>query len=147
MIVGSLPYLTLTRHDITHAVNLASQFMQSPIIEQLQGVEKIFMYIKGTLHFGLRLISQSRCRLYGYSDADQGGCTITTRFTTGYNIYLGANCISWTFKRQMTIAKSSAKAEYRALASTAEGNDMDHISISSFWRVPQVQFLHCIVIT
>uniref|UniRef100_A0A3Q7G3C3 Reverse transcriptase Ty1/copia-type domain-containing protein n=1 Tax=Solanum lycopersicum TaxID=4081 RepID=A0A3Q7G3C3_SOLLC len=30
MIVGSLQYLTLTRLDITHAVNLASQFMQSP---------------------------------------------------------------------------------------------------------------------
>lgn len=29
-IVGSLQYLTLTRPDITHAVNLVSQFMQTP---------------------------------------------------------------------------------------------------------------------
>ena len=35
MIVGSLQYLTLARPDITHAVNLASHFMQSPNIEHL----------------------------------------------------------------------------------------------------------------
>ncbi|XP_015160678.1 uncharacterized mitochondrial protein AtMg00810-like [Solanum tuberosum] len=41
MIVGSLQYLTLTRPDITHAVNLASQFMRSPNTEHLQGVKRI----------------------------------------------------------------------------------------------------------
>ncbi|XP_015078087.1 uncharacterized protein LOC107021877 [Solanum pennellii] len=100
MIVGSLQYLILTRPDITHVVNLASQFMQNPNNGHLQGVKRIF-------------------RLYGYSDADWGGCTTTRRSTTGYSIYLGANCISWTSKKQSTIARSSAEAEYRALASTA----------------------------
>ncbi|XP_049370481.1 uncharacterized mitochondrial protein AtMg00810-like [Solanum verrucosum] len=119
MIVGSLRYLTLTRPDITHAVNLASQFMQSLNIEHLQGVKMILRYIKGTLHFGLRIISQSPCTLYVYSDADRGGCTSTRRSTTGYSIYLGANCFSWTSKKQTTIARSSAEDEYRTLASTA----------------------------
>ncbi|WMV40927.1 hypothetical protein MTR67_034312 [Solanum verrucosum] len=118
MIVGSLQYLTLTRPDSTHAVNLASQFMQSPNIEHLRRVKRILRYINGTLHFGLKIISQSPCRLYGYSDADWGGCTTTRRSTTGYSICLGANCISWTSKKQTTVARSSAEAEYRALAST-----------------------------
>ncbi|XP_060202698.1 uncharacterized mitochondrial protein AtMg00810-like [Lycium barbarum] len=117
-IVGSLQYLTLTRPDITHAVNLASQFMQNPNSEHLQGVKRILRYVKGTLHHGLRIISQSTCRLYGYSDADWGGCTTTRRSTTSYNIYLGANCISWASKKQSTVVRSSAEAEYRALAST-----------------------------
>ena len=30
MIVGNRQYLTITRPNITHAVNLASQFMQNP---------------------------------------------------------------------------------------------------------------------
>ncbi|XP_059281244.1 uncharacterized mitochondrial protein AtMg00810-like [Lycium ferocissimum] len=118
-IVGSLQYLTLTRPDITHAVNLASQFMQNPNSGHFQGVKRILRYIKGTIHHGLRIISQSPLRLYGYSDADSGGCTTTRRSTTGYSIYLGANCISWASKKQTIVARSSAKAEYRTLASTA----------------------------
>ncbi|KAF3676173.1 Galactokinase [Capsicum annuum] len=86
--------------------------------EHLQGVKRILRYIKGTSHHGLRIISQSPCSLYGHSDADWGGCTTTRRSTTGYIIYLGANCISWTSKKQTTVARSSAEAEYRALAST-----------------------------
>ena len=99
MIVGSLQYLTLTRPDITHDVNLASQFMRNSNNGHLQGVKRILRYIKDTLHFGLRLISQSPYRLYGYLDADWGGCITTKRSTTCYSIYLGANCISWTTKK------------------------------------------------
>ncbi|KAH0738149.1 hypothetical protein KY290_036854 [Solanum tuberosum] len=47
MIVGSLQYLILTRPDITHVMNLASQFMQSLNIEYLKGVKRILRYIKG----------------------------------------------------------------------------------------------------
>jgi len=111
--------LILKRPNITHAVNLASQFMQNPNRAHLQGVKRILRYIKGSLHFGLRLISQSPCRLFGYSDANWGGCTTIRRSTTCYNICLGANCISWTSKKQSTVAHSSVEAEYRALASAA----------------------------
>uniref|UniRef100_A0A3Q7J5N5 Reverse transcriptase Ty1/copia-type domain-containing protein n=1 Tax=Solanum lycopersicum TaxID=4081 RepID=A0A3Q7J5N5_SOLLC len=83
----SLQYLTLTRSDITRSVNLTSQFMQKSNNGHLQGVRRILRYIKGTLHVGLRLISQSPCWLYGYSDSDYGGYTTTRRSTTGYNIY------------------------------------------------------------
>ena len=98
MIVGSLPYLTLTKPDISHAINLASQFLQSPNIEHIEAVKGIFKYIKGTLHFGLRIISKSPYMWYGYSDYDWGGCTTIRRSITGYNIYLGENCIFWTSK-------------------------------------------------
>uniref|UniRef100_A0A3Q7IYK2 Reverse transcriptase Ty1/copia-type domain-containing protein n=1 Tax=Solanum lycopersicum TaxID=4081 RepID=A0A3Q7IYK2_SOLLC len=106
--------------DITRAVNLASQFMQNLNSGHLQGVKMILIYIKSTLHFGLRLISQSPCRSYRYSSyADWEGCTKTRRSATGYSIYLGANCISWPSKKQSTVARSSVEAEYRALDSTS----------------------------
>uniref|UniRef100_A0A3Q7FLG4 Reverse transcriptase Ty1/copia-type domain-containing protein n=1 Tax=Solanum lycopersicum TaxID=4081 RepID=A0A3Q7FLG4_SOLLC len=107
MIVESLQYLTLIGPDITHVANLASQFMQSSNIEHHKGVKRILRYIKVTLHFGLIIISQSPC------------CTTTRRSTIGYSIYLGANSISWTSKKHTTVDRSSAEAEYRALASTA----------------------------
>ena len=87
MTVGSLQYLTLTRPNITHAVNLASQFMQSPNVEHFQGVKMILKYIKGTLHFGLRIISQSPCRLYDYSNVDWGGRRKPRRSIKGFSIY------------------------------------------------------------
>jgi len=118
-IVGSLQYLTLTRPDITHDVNLASQFMQNPNSVHLQAVKRILRYVKGTITHGLCITSQSSLRLYGFSDADWAGCATTRRSTTGYIIYLGANCVSWSSRKQNTVARSSAEAEYRALAATA----------------------------
>ncbi|XP_060171504.1 uncharacterized mitochondrial protein AtMg00810-like [Lycium barbarum] len=117
-IVGSLQYLTLTRPDIIHAVNLASQFMQNPNSVHLQAVKRILRYVKGTISYGLCITSQYSFRLYGFSDADWAGCATTRRSTTGYSIYLGANCVSWSSRKQNTVARSSAEAEYRALAAT-----------------------------
>uniref|UniRef100_A0A3Q7INK4 Reverse transcriptase Ty1/copia-type domain-containing protein n=1 Tax=Solanum lycopersicum TaxID=4081 RepID=A0A3Q7INK4_SOLLC len=113
MMVMRFQYLILTRLDITH------DFIKIPNIQHLQGVKTILSYIKRTIHFRLIIISQSPCRLYGYYDADLGGCTTTRRSTKGYSINLGANFISWTSKKQNTVARSSAKTEHRELASNA----------------------------
>ena len=93
MIVGSLQYLTLTGPDITHVVNLSRILMQIPNVEHFQGVKMILTYIEGTLHIWLGIIPKSPCRLYDYSNADWGGCRKTRRSTTGFSIYIGANCI------------------------------------------------------
>ncbi|XP_070018363.1 uncharacterized mitochondrial protein AtMg00810-like [Nicotiana sylvestris] len=118
-VVGSLQYLTLIRPDIAYGMNLASQFMQSPNNTHYQAMKRTLRYVKGTTKYGLRIISQSPFMLYGFSDTDWGGCPMTRRSTTGYNVYLGENCISRTSKKQHTVARSSAKAEYRALALTS----------------------------
>ena len=118
-LVGSLQYLTFTRPDITYAVNHACQHFQAPNKAHMRVVKRILRYLKGTIHYGLRFLSQSSLTLYGFSDSDWAGCSATRRSTTGYNIYLGANLVSWCSKRQNTVARSSTEAEYRALASTA----------------------------
>ncbi|RVW77775.1 Retrovirus-related Pol polyprotein from transposon RE2 [Vitis vinifera] len=74
-------------------------------------------YLKGTMEHGIKFFKQSSLRLTGFCDADWVGCT--RRSTSGYCIFLGANCISWSSKRQPTVSRSSAKAEYRSLASSA----------------------------
>uniref|UniRef100_A0A2N9FTN5 Integrase catalytic domain-containing protein n=1 Tax=Fagus sylvatica TaxID=28930 RepID=A0A2N9FTN5_FAGSY len=118
-IVGALQYLTLTRPDLTHAVNLVCQFMHQPSTTHFQAVKRILRYLQGTVDYGIRLLSHSSLTLYGFSDADWAGCPDTRRSTTGYCIYLGANCISWASKKQVTVSRSSAEAEYRAMASAA----------------------------
>ncbi|GKE18719.1 ribonuclease H-like domain-containing protein, partial [Tanacetum coccineum] len=60
--------------------------------------------------------SQLRDSLIAYSDADWAGCPTTRRSTLGYCVFLGNNLLSWSSKRQPTLSRSSAEAEYRGVA-------------------------------
>ncbi|XP_021763659.1 protein FAM98A-like [Chenopodium quinoa] len=79
-------------------------------------LKHILRYLQGTLSYGLHLYKSSRDRLVSYTDADWGGCPDTRRSTSGYCVFLGDNLISWSSKRQPTLSKSSAEAEYRGVA-------------------------------
>ncbi|GKC09692.1 ribonuclease H-like domain-containing protein [Tanacetum coccineum] len=70
----------------------------------------------GTLNYDLRLFSSSTTDLVSYSDVDWAGCPTTRRSTSGYCVFLGNNLLSWSAKRQPTLSRSSAEAEYRGVA-------------------------------
>nr|GEY15682.1 ribonuclease H-like domain-containing protein [Tanacetum cinerariifolium] len=70
----------------------------------------------GTVDFGLQLYAFATTSLVGYTDADWAGCPSTRRSTSGYCVFLGDNILSWSAKRQHTLSRSSAKAEYRGVA-------------------------------
>ncbi|GJS92172.1 ribonuclease H-like domain-containing protein [Tanacetum coccineum] len=72
--------------------------------------------LQGTLELGLQLYASATTSLVGYTDADWAGCPSTRRSTSGYCVFLGDNLLSWSAKRQHTISRSSAEAEYRGVA-------------------------------
>ncbi|KAJ9565690.1 hypothetical protein OSB04_001656 [Centaurea solstitialis] len=115
-LAGALQYLTFTRPDITYAVQQICMHMHSPRIEHWNALKRILRYIQGTSEFGLLLGPASQLSLLAYTDADWAGCPDTRRSTSGYCVYLGDNLISWSSKRQSTISRSSAEAEYRGVA-------------------------------
>jgi hypothetical protein len=117
-IVGALQYLTLTHPDLTHVVNLVCQFMHQLGASHFQAIKRILQYLQGTLDYGLQLLSRSSLSLYGFSDTDWAGCLDTHYSTTGYCIYLSANCISWASKKQPTVSRSSVEVEYRSMSTT-----------------------------
>ena len=69
-VVGSLQYLSLTRPDVSFAVNRMSQFMHAPTDEHWQIVKRILRYLCGTINNGLLLYSNSPISLHAFSDAD-----------------------------------------------------------------------------
>uniref|UniRef100_A0A2N9HBY2 Reverse transcriptase Ty1/copia-type domain-containing protein n=1 Tax=Fagus sylvatica TaxID=28930 RepID=A0A2N9HBY2_FAGSY len=117
--VGALQYLALTRPDIAFTVNKLSQFMQQPLLPHWQSVKRLLRYLKNTIHFGLQIYRNSSPSIQAFSDADWVGSRDDRRSTGSYCIFLGKNLISWSCKKQPTVARSSTEAEYKALANAA----------------------------
>jgi hypothetical protein len=115
-LAGALQYLTFTRPDITYAVQQVFLHMHDPREPHLIALKRILRYISGTLHMGLHVRPCAQDNLVVYSDADWAGCPDTRRSTSGYAVFLGDNLVSWSSKRQLTVSRSSAEAEYRAVA-------------------------------
>ncbi|XP_021975452.1 uncharacterized mitochondrial protein AtMg00810-like [Helianthus annuus] len=117
-LAGALQYLTITRPDIFYAVQQVCLFMHASREPHFQFLKRILRYIKGTISQGLQISPSPSYKLTTYSDADWGGCPDSRRSTSGYCVYMGPNLISWSSKRQSTISRSSAEAEYRGVANT-----------------------------
>lgn len=118
-IIGRLMYLTISRPDITYAINRLSQFMADPRTPHLQAIHQIVQYLKATPSQGILFPAQSSTKLSAYVDADWESCQVTRRSTTSFYVFLGGSLVSWKSEKQPTVARSSAEAEYRSLACLA----------------------------
>ncbi|KAK4348782.1 hypothetical protein RND71_031537 [Anisodus tanguticus] len=108
--------------------------MHDPRIEHMNALKCIIRYIQGTLDYGLHLYPSLTSTLVSYTDVDWGDCPDTRRSTFGYCMFLGNNLVSWSAKRQSTLSRSSAEAEYRWVANMVS---------ESCWLRKILLELHC----
>jgi hypothetical protein len=90
--------------------------MHDPKEPHLTARKRLLRYLRGTVDHGLLLHQSSSTELIVYTDADWAGSPDTRRSTSGYVVFLGGNPVSWSYKRQPVVSRSSAEAEYRAVA-------------------------------
>ena len=76
-------------------------------------VNWIMRYLKGNLHLKLQLGGQ-HIKLKGYCHVDWASDVNDRRSTMGYAFSLGDGMVSWSSKRQPTVALSTTEAEYMA---------------------------------
>jgi len=120
-VVGALQYLTLTRPDISFAVNKVCQYLHSPTSTHWTAVKRILRYIRSSMSLGLRITKSSSRLVSGFTDADWAGCVDDRRSTGGFAIFFGSNLVSWSARKQATVSRSSTESEYKSMANaTAE---------------------------
>ena len=114
-LVGKILYAT--RPDISYAVQILSQFMQSPKRSQWEAATRVIKYLKRSVGQGIWLRSKPTNVLSCWCDSDWVACPITRRSITGYVVKFGESLISWKSNKQHTVSRSSAEVEYRSMAS------------------------------
>ncbi|XP_019259436.1 PREDICTED: uncharacterized protein LOC109237570 [Nicotiana attenuata] len=110
-------------------MQVLSQFMHKLKQSHMDAALRVVRYIKTAPSLGLLMPLKGLGRLEAYCDSGWSGYLQTRRFVTGYVVNFGDALISWKSKKQETIARSSAEAEFRSMASTQTAIQIEANSI------------------
>ena len=110
--IGSLLYLTASRPDIMFSVCMCARFQAAPRECHLTAVKRILRYLKYSPNIGLWYPKGAHFDLVGFSDSDYAGCKVDRKSTSGGCQFLGRSLVSWSSKKQNSVALSTAEAEY-----------------------------------
>jgi hypothetical protein len=90
--------------------------MHDPRVPHQEAVYQILRYLKSCPGKCVLLSKNGHTRIEVYTDADWAGCLDDRKSTSGYCSFVGGNLVSWRSKKQNVVARSTAEAEYRAMA-------------------------------
>jgi hypothetical protein len=113
-LIGSSMYLVNTRLDIFFAVNTLSQFQVEPREEHWIVAKHVLRNIRETINYGLKYTTSSDIQLHGFTDFDWAGSAEDKKSTSGMCFSLGSTIISWSSRKQKSVALSTTKAKYMA---------------------------------
>ncbi|GJU49513.1 retrovirus-related pol polyprotein from transposon TNT 1-94 [Tanacetum coccineum] len=114
--IGSLMYLTASRHDLVFTMCMCDRYQSMPTKKHLEAVKRIFRYLQGTINMGLWYPKDTAMALTAYADAYHAGCQDTRRSTSGSAQFLGDKLVSQSSKKQTSTSILSTEAEYIAMS-------------------------------
>ena len=119
-LIGRLMYLAVaTRPDIALAVTKLSQYLDCYNFHHWQAGKCVLRYLAGTC-LKLRLGGHVAADILGFSDASYACCPDTARSIGAYCFSIGeSGVVSWSSRKQKTVAQSSCNAEYMAVSEAA----------------------------
>jgi len=82
----------------------------------MEVVYRILRYLKSSLGKGLLFSPHDHLKIEAYTHANWAGSITIRRYTSGYCTFVGGNLVTWRSKKQSVVARSSAEAEFRAMA-------------------------------
>ena len=106
--------------DIAYALNILVCFQTNPGPAHWKAILHLLAYLKGTLHYKITYQQGGSLNPIGFVDADYAGDIDTRRSTSGYVFTMAGGAVSWSVKRQATVALSTTEAEYMALTCTMQ---------------------------
>lgn len=109
-----------TRPDISFALSVLSRFQANPGPAHWKAMLHLLAYLKGTINYKITYHRGGSLDPIGFVDADYAGDTDTRRSTSGYLFTIAGGPVSWSSKRQATVALSTTEAEYMALTRAAQ---------------------------
>ena len=122
-LVGSLLYIARhTRPEISIHVNLLGRRTSKASHNNMQAALRVLRYLTSTLTDGLTIQKEvttgEPINIQGFADASYGG--EQSKSQSGSLILLYSNPITWSSRRQDTVAMSITEAEYIACSETAK---------------------------
>jgi hypothetical protein len=94
------------------SVCICARFQANPMECHLIAIKRILRYLVDTPNLGLWYPKGSTFDLLGYTNSDYAGCKVDRKSIMGTCQFFGRSLVSWSFKKQNSVALSTAKAEY-----------------------------------
>lgn len=117
--IGSLLFLSsVSRPDISFAVNVLSRYVNNPSQQHVNAVKRVIRYLINTKDLCIKYGESSD--LTGYSDSDFAGDVDTRKSTTGYIFNMNGGPITWCSQKQKTTALSTTEAEFVSACEAAK---------------------------
>src|SRR5271155_3881687 len=113
--VGSIMYgMLATRPDLAQSIQQTSQFSQMPTTQHEKAVKQGFRYLSGTIDQGITFNGNLGMKLEFWSDANWGG-EEGRESVSGLVGTLAGGAVTYSSKKQASVALSSTESEYMAL--------------------------------